>query len=301
MKNFVSDTIVPLESIPAISELLLTLAHRVQKLNQAIVLVSSYMPDTMSMKMTIINNTFSVLNTVHQLEIQPEYATVRDITNVSISLRHVNELLEIAYRGNYVSEMNYSIIHSELASIMQFIDENIMMYCIGNVTFPFRTPTTDQRPSIDLHNFFKDNKNSEKKYQPLETKKNNSLDIPNTTIVQHKSPTMETSTQQKTSPEHQPHNIKDKEQIKTTTQSVIGLQMTAVKPVLGEDKKERRDAIMRTIRSKGQVTIKDISENISGCSEKTIQRDLQELIQHGVLMREGEKRWAVYKLAMKNV
>ncbi len=86
-----------------------------------------------------------------------------------------------------------------------------------------------------------------------------------------------------------------------TTTPVLGLHLPTMKPVLGEDKKERRDAIMRTIRSKGQVTIKDISENISGCSEKTIQRDLQELIQHGVLMREGEKRWAVYKLAMKNV
>lgn len=74
-----------------------------------------------------------------------------------------------------------------------------------------------------------------------------------------------------------------------------------VKTISGEDKKERRDSIMRTIRSKGQVTIKDISENIKGISEKTIQRDLQELIQHGVLIREGEKRWAVYKLAMKNI
>ena len=81
----------------------------------------------------------------------------------------------------------------------------------------------------------------------------------------------------------------------------LKIQQQAIKPISGEDKKERRDAIMKTIRSKGQVTIRDISKNIHGCSEKTIQRDLQELIQHGVLIREGEKRWAVYKLAMNNV
>jgi hypothetical protein len=295
MKNIVPETSIMLEPIPAISELLSTLAYRVQKINQAIVLVMSYVPDSLAMKLVIINTSFQILTDIHQLEVAPEYATVRDITNVSLLLRHISNALEIAYRGNYVSEMNFNILQGELSATMQFVDQNIMMYCVGDVTFPFRIPTTTgtlSETELSLESFFKDNQSPEKKQPTTEIKKSNPVDVFNKT-VQSISQTIVTQ------PELQSPELKDKDQSRITP--VLGLHISNVKPVLGEDKKERRDAIMRTIRSKGQVTIKDISENINGCSEKTIQRDLQELIQHGVLVREGEKRWAVYKLAMKNV
>ena len=302
MKNIVTDTSILLEPIPAISELLSTLAHRVQKINQAVVLVTAYIPDSLAMKLALVNESFLVLDDIHHIEIAPEYATVRDITNLSISLRHILDLFEIAYRGTYVSEMNFSILQAELSATLQFIDQNIMMYCVGSVTFPFRIPTTPTalETEINLGTIFADNQITDKKYSLPEIKKNNPVDTSHKSI-QSIPPAIQSVPQSVIQTEHQSSETRDKEQTKSTTTSVLGLHLPTMKPVLGEDKKERRDAIMRTIRSKGQVTIKDISENISGCSEKTIQRDLQELIQHGVLMREGEKRWAVYKLAMKNV
>jgi hypothetical protein len=281
MKNIVTDTSILLEPIPAISELLSTLAHRVQKINQAVVLVTAYIPDSLAMKLALVNESFLVLDDIHHIEIAPEYATVRDITNLSISLRHILDLFEIAYRGTYVSEMNFSILQAELSATLQFIDQNIMMYCVGSVTFPFRIPTTPTalETEINLGTIFTDNQITDKKYSLPEIKKNNPNEIFDKTVQVGIQPISRPIIQS----EHQPSEVKDKEKI--VTPSVLGLHLPTVKPVLGEDKKERRDAIMRTIRSKGQVTIKDISENISGCSEKTIQRDLQELIQHGVLKR----------------
>ena len=44
------------------------------------------------------------------------------------------------------------------------------------------------------------------------------------------------------------------------------------------------------------VSIKDIAARIKGCSEKTIQRELNALLYDNVIERIGEKRWSRYVL-----
>ncbi|MCR4274939.1 MAG: DeoR family transcriptional regulator [Candidatus Campbellbacteria bacterium] len=57
---------------------------------------------------------------------------------------------------------------------------------------------------------------------------------------------------------------------------------------------ERRDKILSVVREKGNVMIKDISKHIPNCSEKTIQRDLIDLVSQGLLEKRGERRWTTY-------
>jgi hypothetical protein len=62
---------------------------------------------------------------------------------------------------------------------------------------------------------------------------------------------------------------------------------------------ERAARIMDYLRkehgmSGGGASIKDIAGVIRGCSEKTIQRELNELIRRGLVRRVGERRWSVY-------
>jgi hypothetical protein len=63
------------------------------------------------------------------------------------------------------------------------------------------------------------------------------------------------------------------------------------------EKSERRDMILKIIRKNKNSTIKDISTMISGCSEKTIQRELLSLVSENILKKTGEKRWTRYFLA----
>ena len=58
----------------------------------------------------------------------------------------------------------------------------------------------------------------------------------------------------------------------------------------------RKDRIRTILQEKGQVSIKDISDIITDVSEKSIQRDLNELIETGAIVRIGERRWSTYKL-----
>jgi hypothetical protein len=63
-----------------------------------------------------------------------------------------------------------------------------------------------------------------------------------------------------------------------------------------EDKGQRRERILKIIRNKGAVTIKDITDQIKDCSEKTIQRELTFMVISGLLKKTGERRWSRYSV-----
>lgn len=58
----------------------------------------------------------------------------------------------------------------------------------------------------------------------------------------------------------------------------------------------RRDAIIGVLRTKGSLSIRDISSVIRDVSEKTIQRELQALVNERKVEKSGERRWTVYTL-----
>lgn len=61
--------------------------------------------------------------------------------------------------------------------------------------------------------------------------------------------------------------------------------------------RSRQDRIKDFLRDNPNATIKDITMVIKDCSEKTIQRELIEMIKDNVVVREGERRWSKYRLA----
>ncbi len=62
-------------------------------------------------------------------------------------------------------------------------------------------------------------------------------------------------------------------------------------------KDSRRSLIISFLKGKDWTSIKDITEAISGCSAKTIQRELSDLVHQGVLKKKGDRRWSRYLLS----
>jgi len=60
---------------------------------------------------------------------------------------------------------------------------------------------------------------------------------------------------------------------------------------------DRRERIRTILEAKGEATIKDISEIVTDCSEKTIQRELNAMIEDNIVKRQGERRWSKYSVA----
>jgi hypothetical protein len=75
-----------------------------------------------------------------------------------------------------------------------------------------------------------------------------------------------------------------------------------------ENKAERYEKIISLINTKKDsvlfsaegISIKDIASEFNEYSEKTIQRDLNDLIAKGRIEKTGRKRWSRYKLATSN-
>lgn len=61
-------------------------------------------------------------------------------------------------------------------------------------------------------------------------------------------------------------------------------------------KNGRREQILALFVKGVDVSIKDIATRIRGCSEKTIQRELNSLLADNLIERIGEKRWSRYVL-----
>lgn len=61
-------------------------------------------------------------------------------------------------------------------------------------------------------------------------------------------------------------------------------------------KLSRREQILALFVKGVDVSIKDIAARIKGCSEKTIQRELNALLYDNIIERIGEKRWSRYVL-----
>jgi hypothetical protein len=57
---------------------------------------------------------------------------------------------------------------------------------------------------------------------------------------------------------------------------------------------ERAQQILNFVLKNQGVSIKDISSVVTDCSEKTIQRELAELIRQGLITKTGERRWSIY-------
>lgn len=60
---------------------------------------------------------------------------------------------------------------------------------------------------------------------------------------------------------------------------------------------DRTTRIKTVLEAKPGATIKDLTDIITDVSSKTIQRDLNELIGQGTVVRTGERRWSRYSLA----
>lgn len=87
-------------------------------------------------------------------------------------------------------------------------------------------------------------------------------------------------------------------------QRVLGIRQTSapLKDKNGEDagnsktSSNRRERILSFMKGKQKLSVGDVANFIKDCSEKTIQRELVDLVEKGLVTKEGERRWSRYTL-----
>jgi len=73
-------------------------------------------------------------------------------------------------------------------------------------------------------------------------------------------------------------------------------KIVAVSDRVSDTMSDRKSKIMDIISKEGKKTIKEILPIFDNISEKSVQRDLLELVKSGKLITEGEKRWRAYSI-----
>jgi hypothetical protein len=75
------------------------------------------------------------------------------------------------------------------------------------------------------------------------------------------------------------------------------IEKTSFQNTNSKDKGGRGERVLSLIRKQGKVATKDIVDYFPGVSDKTIQRELNKLVDEGKIERQGKKRWSFYSIA----
>lgn len=169
----------------------------------------------------------------------------------------IKGLVSVATFSGNISQMNSDLIISELDHVLDVISELKSKENEFSLTESFFLEERKKDAGLFVENLSKDN-------------------------VQNKLSVI------KTGPLDSGRSF-DKGQIVRDRRDVLSF----IKP---DNKDKRSEDIFRFIKQNGSVTIKDIAGSVSGCSEKTIQRELVSLLDRKVIKREGERRWSKYSV-----
>jgi len=63
-----------------------------------------------------------------------------------------------------------------------------------------------------------------------------------------------------------------------------------------DKKTKRQEEIVTILKEQSNLSVKDFTRVIKDCSEKTIQRELLDLVEKGIVKKDGERRWSRYSL-----
>jgi len=190
---------------------------------------------------------------------------------ISSSLAHVDEILsfvEIAYTIGFISEMNASILKKEFLILESELENHQKKDKHFTFTLDeemFSLPVEEEnnnllKERIDSQNSIKDNPS-------------NSIKRTSSNIMSFTNP--------KTVSLHLGHSSNSNGHTFSSS-----------------EKKDRTDKILALAKDK-EVSIKDISNSFTNCSEKTIQRELNALVLKGQIKKTGSKRWSRYQTISK--
>lgn len=167
--------------------------------------------------------------------------------------------MKIASTLEYVRPLNFTILEKEYDLIVRFLEDQYVKQPIHEDIKNLEY-TSFVRPQVE-----KDTKNLKQKKEEKERYKNPAL---------HE---MGENRDKGMNPETKPLNMRLHERTDR------GLN-------------DRQKVIMDRLVRSGRGKISDFYTSLKGMSSKTIQRDLQNLVDREILQKEGEKRWTVYSV-----
>lgn len=266
---------------------------KTERIVSALYLISNLFPDNEPIRLQFRKSGTAIISQVLSLTSTP-LSRAEIISRIIPELLHLLSLLSISFTAGLVSHMNFSILKRELESLLEtlhfrgsskpeLINKPVAFdkefFSVPRDHFTPRPATGDVPPQA----FFA--AKEEKGGQPTP-------------------PVYSWSDISRSEENYKRHVVKGQESLNDKSAGPKA-RVSALGPV-GADKRhdvqssgnDRQTEIIKLLKNKNNLTIRDFSLVIKGCSEKTVQRELFKLVRRGVLNKVGERRWSRYSLAV---
>ena len=243
-------------------------AKKSEKICAAIFLVSGFLNDQESIKWDIRRIASKLVSITAKLHFGDHQSRKQIISECRTTISELASLLEVASLAGLISTMNANVLAKELNSLLSLVE--------------------------------REDSGSNKSNQIRFAK--NYFDVGETYMLESGE---DKAVDNKKATPHTARNLKDNLHPSAfTVQKNEGFGN--VRPVsvakeygsVAVKRNKRQSFIIQILKKKKDLTIKDISTIFHDCSEKTIQRELALLVHDGAVVREGERRWTKYSLAL---
>ena len=274
----------------------LLIAKKSEKLVTALYLVTDLISDSEPIKSSLRKIAITLLSSMNTLA-QPE---VKDrITEYKLSLRSVTEilsLLHVARTTGIVSDMNSSLLIDGYRALQLILEKKQPILTEEMLTIEneyklqegesfssgIQSSSYDALTPMTLSRVTGYGDKTYKAIEKIESQK--------------ETKDKESKPEDTISSKGQNNFVKETKEV---YESNKGQNISKHVPMLTsyqQRKVSRRDQILNLFVKGVDVSIKDVATRIKGCSEKTIQRELNALVYDNKIVRIGEKRWSRYML-----
>lgn len=281
---------------------------RAQKIVTALYMLTSLIQESDPLYQVLRSKGTEMLGSMHTAS---NVSDTRDtvLYNIHGVLCEINSYIEVAYKSGFFSEMNYSLINNEIVSFANAILNTVNslenkkkknkhledFHSLFSQSIRNDEKSITVTELVDVSTSAYNSTNREKKpdaQQHEHTPKNDLVDSQTTSLKSSQEKIKDTSSVLKSKIDFK----KELRSLSVKKTPLITRKKSVRKPKSNDAKDARKSQIISILSTSETSSINDIYDQFKDCSSKTIQRDLNELIDEGKVQKQGSRRWSTYSL-----
>lgn len=260
-----------------------SLATRSQKIVTAVYMLTDFLDQHDPMRLLMRENATHIMRDLFSLIHSPKASRVSELSAVVNSLFAQDSYLSVVYDNGFISDMNYNVVSSEVNRLQNDVKSQITK------SLPYDKKKNN---NVSIRDFsFGDSFFGETKRQ-VSTK---APSVKSELVIKDKNePDVNVKKTSIQSPVFVTKKVLTREALKETYAKSVKQKIA---PKASTAKEQRKENILKILKQKRNASINDICALFKDCSSKTIQRDLSDLIESGMVIKEGSRRWSTYNLS----
>jgi len=265
------------------------MAKKAHKIMTAIYLISEQLPENEPLKNKIRRSNINLVSSLFSALSDSQKEKPKNISKGQNLLEQIICLLETMKFIGYISEMNYNILISECHKLQDKLSEYL-----DQVVLLQRSPSSNiniEEIGLERDFFGSDDSSIIQKSSYL-TNKIKKEEEKKDQVSHEKYPKTEVKTEENVNSEG---FIKDSIK-RTVSKGQISIKDKALKRQFVNKKHFRQEEIIDILKDNRNMGIAEICSILTNYGPKTIQRDLKNLIEKGLVVKKGERRWSSYSL-----